>query len=84
MAKRGAIGGRVAMMRMLGLPVTQLRGFSLFKNWRRLTFGEKLRSTLGTIRRIITRRYFRPLQLNATESQPKPLSTEARSLTEVS
>jgi coenzyme F420 hydrogenase subunit beta len=84
MAKRGAIGGRVAMLRMLGLPVTRLRGFSLFKNWRRLTFGEKLRSTLGTVRRIITRRFHRPLQLNAPESRPKPLPADARSLTEVS
>ena len=84
MAKRGAIGGRIAMLRMLGLPVTRLRGFSLFKNWRRLTFGEKLRSTLGTVRRIITRRYYRPLQLNAPESRPKPLPADTRSLTEVS
>jgi len=69
---------------LLGLPVTRLRGFSLLKNWRRLTFGEKLRSTLGTVRRIFTRRYYRPLQLKAPESRPKPLPTDTRSLTEVS
>ena len=60
MAKRGAIGGRVATLKMLGLPAPRLRGFSLFKNWRRLSFAEKMRSTLGTVRRIITRGYHRP------------------------
>jgi coenzyme F420 hydrogenase subunit beta len=69
MAKRGAIGGRVAMMKMLGLPVPRLRGFSLFKNWRRSSLEEKLRSTIGTIRRIITRRYHRPLRLKASEGE---------------
>jgi hypothetical protein len=57
------------MMKMLGLPVPRLRGFSLFKNWRRLNLEEKLRSTLGTIRRIITRRYHRPLRLKASEGE---------------
>jgi len=63
MAKRGAVGGRIAIMKLLGLPTPRLRGFSLFKNWRRLTMGGKLRSTLGTIRRVLVRRYYRPLHL---------------------
>ena len=63
MAKRGAIGGRIAMMKAMGLAVPRLRGFSLFKNWWRLSFDEKLRSTLGTIRRSLQRRYHRPLRL---------------------
>jgi coenzyme F420 hydrogenase subunit beta len=58
-AKRGAIGGRVAIMTMLGLPVPKLKGFALFRNWRGLPFGEKLRSTVGTLRRILTRGYYR-------------------------
>jgi coenzyme F420 hydrogenase subunit beta len=59
-AKRGAIGGRVAIMTMLGLPVPKLKGFGLFRNWLGLPFGEKLRSTVGTLRRILTRGYYRP------------------------
>jgi coenzyme F420 hydrogenase subunit beta len=58
-AKRGAVGGRIATLRLLGLPAPKLRGFSLFKNWWGLSFDEKLRSTLGTVRRIINRGYFR-------------------------
>ncbi len=62
LAKRGAIWGRLLAFKLFGLPVTRLKGFSLFKNWRPLPFNEKLRSTFGTARRIISRDYFRPLK----------------------
>ncbi|MEZ5276841.1 MAG: Coenzyme F420 hydrogenase/dehydrogenase, beta subunit C-terminal domain [Opitutaceae bacterium] len=62
-AKRGAVWGRLATMRAIGLPVPKLRGFSLFKNWMKLTLSEKLRSTVGTLRRVITRGYYRPQEL---------------------
>ncbi|MCW5554721.1 MAG: Coenzyme F420 hydrogenase/dehydrogenase, beta subunit C-terminal domain [Verrucomicrobiae bacterium] len=64
--KRGAIGGRVATIRAFGLPVPKLKGFSLMQNWWRLSFKDKLRSTAGTIRRIISRRYYRRRNLDAT------------------
>jgi len=64
--KRGAIWGRVAMLRALGLPAPKLRGFSLFQNWRRLSLEDKLRSTLGTVRRIVQRNYFKRLQLRSS------------------
>jgi len=65
--KRGAVGGRLFVFKLAGLPVTRLKGFSLFKHWRRLSLEEKLRSTLGTARRIITRKLFRPLRLDAKD-----------------
>ena len=61
--KRGAIWGRVATLRAFGLPAPTLKGFSLFKNWLLLSLENKLRSTLGTARRIIRRNYFTPLRL---------------------
>jgi coenzyme F420 hydrogenase subunit beta len=61
--KRGAIWGRTVTLRALGLPAPRLKGFSLFKNWLRLSFEGKLRSTLGTARRIVQRNYFKRLQL---------------------
>jgi len=61
--KRRAIWGRVLAMRMLGLPVPRLLGFSLFRNWRQLGFKEKAKSVLGTFRRVINRRYFRPAKM---------------------
>lgn len=66
-AKRGAIGGRVATLRLLGLPAPRLRGFALGRNWSRLPFGQKLRSTVGTVRRVLARKYYRRLRLDAVE-----------------
>lgn len=68
MRKRAATGGRIAMMKVLGLRVPRLRGFALFKNWQRLSSEEKLRSTIGTVRRVITRGYYRPLRLKESEN----------------
>ena len=59
--KRGAIWGRVTTMKTLGIPAPHFQGFSLFRNWLKLSTGQKIRSTLGTAKRIITRNYFRPL-----------------------
>ena len=57
--KRRAVWGRIAAMKCFGVPTPRLEGFSLFDNWRKLSWKEKLRSTLGTARRIITRQYYR-------------------------
>jgi coenzyme F420 hydrogenase subunit beta len=66
--KRGAIWGRVMTLRALGLPAPTLKGFSLFRNWSRLSLEDKLRSTLGTARRIIQRKYFKRLKLSSPSS----------------
>lgn len=58
--KRGAVWGRLAAMKCFGIPTPKLQGFSLFENWRRLSFKDKMKSTLGTARRIILRGYYRP------------------------
>jgi coenzyme F420 hydrogenase subunit beta len=60
LAKRSAIWGRVTAMKAFGLPTPRFSGFSLFKNWCRLPFKEKLRSTFGTARRIVMRKYYKP------------------------
>jgi coenzyme F420 hydrogenase subunit beta len=82
LAKRGAIWGRVAALRALGLPAPELHGFELFKNWRRLSLNDKLRSTFGTLRRILARKYYRPLKLKPTSviSPVADASDSARSL----
>ena len=58
LAKRSAIWGRLLAMKIFGIPAPKYVGFSLLKNWMRLPLPEKLRSVLGTTRRIMTRRYF--------------------------
>jgi coenzyme F420 hydrogenase subunit beta len=57
--KRGAIWGRVMTMKALGVPSPQFGGFSLFQNWLRLPFMHKLRSIVGTVRRVVSRQYRR-------------------------
>lgn len=61
--KRRTIWGRRLAFRLFGLPVTRLRGFPLFRLWLGLSLKEKLKSTLGTARRILQRGYCRPLDL---------------------
>jgi coenzyme F420 hydrogenase subunit beta len=55
--KRGAIWGRVTTMRMLRVPAPRFRGFSLVRSWFRIPFNHKLRSVVGTVRRVIGRGY---------------------------
>ena len=72
LSKRGSVGGRIAALRLLGLPAPRLRGFELFANWRRLSVRRALSSVLGTMRRAVARRYHRPLGL-----RPPPQATPA-------
>lgn len=49
---RGAVVARVATLRMAGLPYPRFRGFPMWGLWwGRLPLREKLRSTVGTLRR---------------------------------
>jgi len=61
--KKRAIWGRLATMRLFGLPAPRHRGQHLFRLWLGLSLKEKLRSTFGTARRIIQRKYWQPLEL---------------------
>ncbi len=63
--KRGTVWGRVLAMKMFGIPTPRFQGFSLFQNWRRLSFKDQMRSVLGTARRIILRGYFRPQRVHS-------------------
>jgi len=62
--KKGAVWGRLLVMRLFGLPVPRFHSSRLFACWRRLSFEEKARSTLGTLRRIISRKLYHPLMLD--------------------
>jgi hypothetical protein len=47
-------------MRLLGMPVTRFERLDLAHCWRLLPVTEKLKSVLGTIRRILQRRLKEP------------------------
>jgi coenzyme F420 hydrogenase subunit beta len=57
---RGAVWGRVLTMRLLGLPAPRFRGMPAFRLWWRLSWREKLTSTVGTARRVRARRLRKP------------------------
>ena len=59
--RRRHLWGRLLAMRLFLIPVPKYRGFHLFSNWRQLSAGGKALSMLGTIRRIITRSWWRAL-----------------------
>jgi hypothetical protein len=68
LTKNGSVWGRRLALRLYGLPVTQFEGLGLWHCWSRLPLQEKLGSMLGTLRRIVTRRLYRPLRLGLQEA----------------
>ncbi|MFZ2399924.1 MAG: Coenzyme F420 hydrogenase/dehydrogenase, beta subunit C-terminal domain [Smithella sp.] len=67
--KRGAVWGRLLTMRACGIPVPKFVGFSLFRNWLAIPAMEKARSVADTIKRIIKRKYYRKLIINANNGK---------------
>lgn len=78
LAKRGSIWGRIAALKLFGVPAPSFKGFSLFNSWLGLPSSDKLRSTLGTVRRIVTRKYFRPQKFQALSDLPLSRRVEMR------
>lgn len=56
LGRRREIFGRLAGMRMMGMPTPSLRGFSLGRSWLRLPLLTQARSVVGTIARLIRRK----------------------------
>ena len=69
--KKGSVWGRRLAMRLIGMPVTEFAGMDLFHCWKRLGFNAKLKSTFGTMRRLIQRKLYRPLQLESHQTRPR-------------
>lgn len=59
--KKGEVGGRRAVLGLFGLPRTRFIQAGLFHCWRRLHFKDKVRSIVGTVRRILMRNLSRPM-----------------------
>ena len=65
--------GRLVTLQLMGVPVPKFTGFSLFENWMELSLAGKFRSFAGTMKRILTRGWRKPLtqlsseELNRTE-----------------
>ena len=69
-AKKGAVGGRIFAQRLAGLRAPRFSRASLVRCWLRLPLGEKIKSSLGTLRRIFQRKLHRPLRLERRSGVP--------------
>jgi hypothetical protein len=67
LSKRSSIWGRSAAFKVIGQPAPKMPGYNLFKLWLRIPLKEKARSFLGTLRRIIQRKYYKPLDIHSME-----------------
>ncbi len=65
LGKRKHIWGRQFAMKIAGIPYPELGGFDLFHNWSELKISAKAKSILGTLRRIIRRKYYKPKDFTA-------------------
>jgi coenzyme F420 hydrogenase subunit beta len=68
--RRRHLWGRLLTMRMMRVPVPYYTGFSLLRNWFRLSAIEKVRSLAGTMKRIISRGWMKPLKPNVNPERP--------------
>ena len=71
LARRRHLWGRLLMMKMMRVPVPRYIGFSLLKNWLRLSAGDKVRSLVGTLKRIVMRGWARPLKPVIKPDEPQ-------------
>ena len=62
--RRRHLWGRLLAMRIMLIPTPRFAGFPLYANWCHLLFFDKIRSVLGTVRRIISKKWNKPLVLN--------------------
>ncbi|MGI9102765.1 MAG: Coenzyme F420 hydrogenase/dehydrogenase, beta subunit C-terminal domain [Terriglobales bacterium] len=57
--RRKDMFGRLLAMKLLWIPTPRYRGFSLFSSWLRIPFMRKVRTVLGTMRRLVQRGLWR-------------------------
>jgi hypothetical protein len=49
---------------LLGVPVPEYKGFSLFPFWLELSFNKKVQSVFGTARRVIAKKLRKRVELS--------------------
>ena len=57
--KKGATWGRRLTQSLFGIPNTEIKNLDLFGPWLELPISDKIKSTIGTARRIIRRRLYK-------------------------
>lgn len=69
---RGAVWGRLVVLRLAGVPIPDFQRLPMFGTWlKHLSLGDRLRSLLGTLRRV-RRRRLKCRQQMTLESKTRP------------
>jgi len=68
--RKSIIEGRRLASRLLRAPITSLPGLELGRLWQRLSWRERLQTVLGTLRRMVSRRYMKRSTLDRTRALP--------------
>lgn len=61
--RRRQLWGRLWVMRLFGCCIPSYEGFELHYNWAQIPFLSRVRCLAGTLRRVISRKLFRPEQI---------------------
>ncbi len=62
LSRKMAIWGRLLAFKIIGIPSPKFKGFYLLRNWMSNSLVGKMKSILGTFKRILMRRYYRPFE----------------------
>jgi coenzyme F420 hydrogenase subunit beta len=79
---RGAVWGRLATLRLLGVPTPRFLKLPMFAAWLKyLPFAEKLRSTIGTAKRmkrraLKKRQAVEPHRVESSSKSPEPVEAQ--------
>ena len=81
LARRRVLFGRLLAMWLLRVPIPKYTGFYLRKSWLKAPLNYQVRSVLGTMRRVVSRRLWRPkalpeVALNLAAVAPAPAQSE--------
>ena len=68
--KKGEVWGRRLGMKLCGLPVAEFPGAQMFHCWMKLSNGRKMRSVLGSLKRIVSRKLGKPFVPVRDEARP--------------
>jgi coenzyme F420 hydrogenase subunit beta len=58
LTRRTEIFGRFVGLKLFGIPLPRFSGFSLVRSWLRLPLGRKVKTILGTAKRVMVRRLY--------------------------
>ena len=70
--KRQELFGRLLIMKLAGIPTPDYENFDLYLHWKELSIQNKIKTLIGTLRRIVKRQWRKPVELNESSVPSRP------------